>query len=228
MTRAQFHTYFKIVMDKNSQSVAFGGCPAFLPEEIDYWLDTALYQVVMQKFNGEINKKPSFEESVKRIHDLEGLVRTDSDITTEKVVNTNSVVMKNLLDNNKRMLFVSARLKYADKLAIVRIIDHKDVERYRQTYNNLPWVEEPVGVIENNSLIIYYDPLSMTSEEGYKIDLTYLHYPTKIEDIPNGESIIELPEHVYHEVINRAALLALEDIESKRTQSKVALNQLAE
>lgn len=39
MTREQFHSYFKVAMDKNSQSVAFGGCPAFLPEEIDYWLD---------------------------------------------------------------------------------------------------------------------------------------------------------------------------------------------
>lgn len=227
MTRAQFHTYFKIVMDKNSQSVAFGGCPAFLPEEIDYWLDTALYQVVMQKFNGEVNKKPSFEESVKRIHDLEGLIHTDSDITTETVDNVNSVVMKNLLDSNKRMLFVSARLKYGDKIAIVRIIGHKDAERYKQTYNNLPWVEEPVGVIENNSLYVYYDPIEMKSD-NYTIDLTYVQYPTKIEDIPNGESIIELPEHVYHEVINRAALLALEDIESRRTQTKVALNELAE
>lgn len=29
MTREQFHSYFKVAMDKNSQSVAFGGCPAF-------------------------------------------------------------------------------------------------------------------------------------------------------------------------------------------------------
>jgi hypothetical protein len=26
-------------MDKNSEAVAFGGCPAFLPEEIDLFLN---------------------------------------------------------------------------------------------------------------------------------------------------------------------------------------------
>lgn len=52
MTREQFHSYFKVAMDKNSQSVAFGGCPAFLPEEIDYWLDQGLYQEISNKFTG--------------------------------------------------------------------------------------------------------------------------------------------------------------------------------
>lgn len=42
MTRDQLHINFKIAMDKNSQSIAFGGCPAFLPEEIDYWLNLGL------------------------------------------------------------------------------------------------------------------------------------------------------------------------------------------
>ena len=44
MTRDQLHIAFKMAMDKNAQSVAFGGCPAFLPSEIDYWLNNALYQ----------------------------------------------------------------------------------------------------------------------------------------------------------------------------------------
>jgi len=39
MTRAEFHKYFKIAMDKSSQSLNFGGCPAFLDDEIDYWLN---------------------------------------------------------------------------------------------------------------------------------------------------------------------------------------------
>lgn len=71
MTREQFHSYFKVAMDKNSQSVAFGGCPAFLPEEIDYWLDQGLYQEISNKFTGNNYLKTSFEGSVKRIHDLE-------------------------------------------------------------------------------------------------------------------------------------------------------------
>ena len=36
MTRADLHTAFKVVMDKNSQSTAFGGAPAFLDAERVY------------------------------------------------------------------------------------------------------------------------------------------------------------------------------------------------
>ena len=40
MTRDQLHIAFKIAMDKNSQSIAFGGCPAFLPDEIDLLVES--------------------------------------------------------------------------------------------------------------------------------------------------------------------------------------------
>jgi hypothetical protein len=43
MTRDQLHIAFKIEMDKNSNNVAFGSYPAFLPEEIDYWLNQGMY-----------------------------------------------------------------------------------------------------------------------------------------------------------------------------------------
>lgn len=52
MNRDQLHIAFKIAMDKNSKSVAFGGCPAFLPDEIDYWLNLAMFNVVSTKFTG--------------------------------------------------------------------------------------------------------------------------------------------------------------------------------
>ena len=31
-------------MDKNAEAVAFGGCPAFLPEEIDLFFKLGLYR----------------------------------------------------------------------------------------------------------------------------------------------------------------------------------------
>jgi len=43
MTKDQLHIAFKIAMDKNATSIAFGGCPAFLDEEIDYWLNQGMY-----------------------------------------------------------------------------------------------------------------------------------------------------------------------------------------
>lgn len=52
MTRDELHIAFKIEMDKNSQSTAYGGCPAFLPEEVDYWLNKGYYDVLTTKFSG--------------------------------------------------------------------------------------------------------------------------------------------------------------------------------
>ena len=39
MKVSEIHKTFKVMMDKNAEAVAFGGCPAFLPEEIDLFLN---------------------------------------------------------------------------------------------------------------------------------------------------------------------------------------------
>lgn len=225
MTREQFHSYFKVAMDKNSQSVAFGGCPAFLPEEIDYWLDQGLYQEISNKFTGNNYLKTSFEVSVKRIHDLEKLIRTDHNVGANTESNSNKCFITNLFNGN-RMFFVDATLNFNNKKAAVKLIDHSDATKFKKTYNNNPWIEEPVAVIENNTLYIYYDPMSMISDT-YSVDITYVKFPTKIEDLPT-EGMSEIPEYMQFEVINRAVELALEDIESKRIQTKSQLNQIDE
>lgn len=225
MTREQFHSYFKVAMDKNSQSVAFGGCPAFLPEEIDYWLDQGLYQEISNKFTGNNYLKTSFEGSVKRIHDLEKLIRTDYNVEANVESNSNKCFITNLFNGN-RMFFVDATLNFNNKKAAIILIDHSDATKFKKTYNNNPWIEEPVAVIEDNALHIYYDPMSMISN-AYSVDITYVKFPTKIEDLPT-EGMSEIPEYMQFEVINRAVELALEDIESKRTQTKSQLNQIDE
>lgn len=225
MTREQFHSYFKVAMDKNSQSVAFGGCPAFLPEEIDYWLDQGLYQEISNKFTGNNYLKTSFEGSVKRIHDLEKLVRTDVNVVANTETNSNRCYVTNLF-NGDRMFFVDAVLNFNSNKATIKLIDHSDATKFKKTYNNNPWIEDPVAVIEDNTLYIYYDYLAMSSN-SYSVDITYVKFPTKIEDLP-AEGMSEIPEYMQFEVINRAVELALEDIESKRIQTKSQSNQIDE
>ena len=65
------------------------------------------------------------------------------------------------------------------------------------------------------------------SSDAYTIDITYVKTPTMIEDLPEV-GMQEVPDHVQFEIIDRAVLLALDDIESKRTQIKSQLNQLSE
>lgn len=225
MTRSEFHSYFKIAMDKNSQSVAFGGCPSFLPQEIDYWLNQGLYQEVSNKFTGNNSLQTPFEKSVKRVHDLEKLVKTDSGLVASKVSNSNQCKLENLF-GGQRMFFVDATLNYNNKKADIKLIDHDSAKRFKKTYNNNPWIEEPVGVIQDNTLLVYIDDLSMDSE-SYTVDLTYIKTPTKIENLP-ASGMSEIPEYMQFEVINRAVELALEDIESRRVQTKSQLNQIDE
>ena len=225
MTREQLHIAFKIAMDKNSQSIAFGGCPAFLPEEIDYWLNQGLYQEINTKFTGNNPSKIAFEGSIKRTHDLENLIRTDYKVVATKEANTNRCYIANLF-SDKRMFFVSAVLNFGDDKANVILINHNDSQKFKKTYNNNPWIENPVCVIEDNTLYVYYDDISMNADT-YSVDITYVKYPTKVEDLPSA-GMDEIPEYMQYEVVNRAVELALEDIESRRVQTKVQLNQLDE
>lgn len=225
MTRDQLHIAFKIAMDKNSKSIAFGGCPAFLPEEIDYWLNQGLYQEINTKFTGNNANKVAFEGSIKRTHDLENLIRTDRAISATKEANINRCYIANLFNGN-RMFFVDAVLNFGNDKANVVLVSHEVSKNFRKTHNNNPWIEQPVGVIEDNTLYVYYDDVSMNSS-NYTIDVTYVKYPTKVEDLPTA-GMDEIPEYMQFEVVNRAVELALEDIESRRVQTKTQLNQLDE
>lgn len=227
MTKDELHIAFKIAMDKNSKSVAFGGCPAFLPDEINYWLDLALYQEINTKFTGNNATKIAFEGSIKRTHDLENLIATDVNQPATNEENTNCCYVKDLFsEKNNRMFFVDASLNFGSNKANVRLVTHSDAQRFKQTHSNNPWIDVPVGTIHDNDLYIYYDSELMKADT-YTVDITYVKYPTKVEKMPATGSN-EIPEYMWHEVINRAVELALEDIESQRVQTKTQLNQLDE
>lgn len=224
MTRDQLHIAFKIAMDKNSQSIAFGGCPAFLPEEIDYWLNQGMYQEVSNKFTGLNTLKQPFEKSTKRVHDLEKLVQIDKavSLTKDSVYNMCSAV-----DFFKdKMFYVDCIFRFDDKTSNVILTEHSIVDRFKSTYNNLPYIETPVAIIENNDFLIYFDPVSMDANT-YSADITYIKNPTKIEDL-NSNDDSEFSEYMWGEIVNRAVELALENIESKRTTTKSQLNQIDE
>lgn len=228
MTRDELHIAFKIEMDKNSQSVAYGGCPAFLPEEVDYWLNKGYYDVLTTKFSGQNSTETAFEGSVKRIADLERLVKTDSSIPVNLTEGTNKLVLTNLLnrneDNSGRMFFIDAVLHWGDKQAVVELVSHEIARNFTKTYNNNPWIEKPVATIQDNSLVIYVDPIEMTGT--FTVDVTYVKHPTLITDLPSDTGLTEVPEYVQNEIVNKAVQLALDNIESQRIQTKSQLNTL--
>lgn len=226
MKVADIHKTFKLALDKNADAVAFGGCPAFLPQEIDSFLNQAYLQVIQNKFTGSLNQIP-FEGNAKRIADLQKLIKTDTKISLEPSLTTNELTLNNFRgDSKKRMFYVNAVLNFNNNKATCILINHSEVNQFKSTYNNEPWIESPAITIENNTLKVYIDKYTM--EAPYSIDITYVKEPEKINyKTPNIE-IDEVPDSVIYEVIERAAMLALENIESQRTATKAQMSNLQE
>jgi hypothetical protein len=225
MTIAEAHIAFKVEADKNAVNIGMSGCPSFLPEEIDYWLYTAYLSKIATKFTGNNTIQTSFEGNAKRVADLEGLVRTDKGLTLLSETTNNRLTLNDFKSSikygsdtqDKRMYFIQGTLHFGSKLANVKLISHENALRFLETYNNKPWIEEPVAILEDNKLIVFVDRDLMTGP--YTIDLTYLAYPRKINNQDITSTLDEIPEYMQYEVVKLAADMALENVESPRVQS---------
>lgn len=225
MTIAEAHIAFKVEADKNAVNIGMSGCPSFLPEEIDYWLYTAYLSKIATKFTGNNTIQTSFEGNTKRVADLEGLVRTDKGLTLLSETTNNRLTLNDFKSSikygsdtqDKRMYFIQGTLHFGSKLANVKLISHENALRFLETYNNKPWIEEPVAILEDNKLIAFVDRDLMTGP--YTIDLTYLAYPRKINNQDITSTLDEIPEYMQYEVVKLAADMALENVESPRVQS---------
>lgn len=251
MTVNEIHKAFKVQMDKNAESVAYGGCPAFLPEEEDLFLNQAYIEVISNKFTGTNTLQVPFEGSVKRIADLEGLVRTDTGIQASLDSSSNVLTIENFSNDGVRMFYVdvvlhgnfqrvigttqstSTGVEQVDKVitdipdgAICILVPHEDARKYLKTYNNYPWIDTPISTLENNRLKIYIDTIKMLGP--YTVDITYVKFPQIINYTQGDANITEVPDRVLYEVINRAVLIALENIESKRSETKSQINNIQE
>lgn len=226
MTVSEIHKAFKVMMDKNAEAVAFGGCPAFLPEEIDLFLNQAFIEVISNKFTGQNVLQVPFEGSVKRVADLEGLVKTDTAISLSLDQNRNVLTLSDFSNSNKRMFYVNSVLHFDNTSSTCILVSHDDSRKFLKTYNNDPWIDTPVSVLEDNKLKVMIDSHSMTAP--YTIDITYVSFPPVIDSSNPDTEINIVPDRILYEVINRATVIALENIESKRTETKVQINNLSE
>lgn len=226
MTVPEAHIAFKIETDKNAVNIGMSGCPSFLPEEIDYWLYTAYLIKIATKFTGNNNLQAPFEGNIKRVADLEGLVKTDRSITLLSEPISNRLTMNDFKSSvtygdeaqDKRMYFIEGILHFGNnKIANVKPISHEQARRFLETYSNKPWIEEPVAILEDNKLIVFVDRDLMIGP--YTIDITYLAYPRKINNQDITSTLDEVPEYMQYEVIKLAADMAIENIESPRTQT---------
>lgn len=232
MTVSEAHIAFKVEADKNAVNIGMSGCPSFLPEEIDHWLNTAYLMKIATKFTGNNTIQTPFEGNYKRIADLQGLVRTDTglELLSETISNRltledfKSTITYGDVEQDKRMYFLGGILHFADGdyMATVTPISHEQAKNFVETYNNRPWIENPVAVLEDDTLIVYVDRDIMSG--SYTLDLTYLAYPRKINNEDITSTLDEVPEYMQYEIVKLAANMAIENIESPRTQTQPAFS----
>lgn len=84
MTLAELHRNFKIELDKSSIS----SYPSFLPEEIDYWLNTAILRIIKTRYSGLNAHQKGFQQNQKRTDDLRLSTKVSNYPTRQFVVNT--------------------------------------------------------------------------------------------------------------------------------------------
>ena len=192
----------------------------------------------MRKFTGNNTLQTGFEGNIKRVFDLEKLIKTDYSLgdgddllpDANKTLlfnsNSNTLTINDFSKNKERLLFISAVLKFGNQSTTVSIINHNDADRFLKTYNNNPWIPTPVAVVRDNKVVIFIDTESMTAP--YRVDLTYVKYPSVISSATPETDITEIPEYMWNEVISLAVLLALDNIESQRINTNSELNKLAE
>ena len=226
MNISELHIAFKVEADKNAVNIGISGCPSFLPEEIDYWLYTAYLSKIATKFTGNNTINTQFEGNIKRVSDLENLVKTDKGLTLLSETSSNRLSMNDFRSSitygntaqDKRMYFIEGILHFgSNQLATVKLISHESANRFLETYNNKPWIENPVATLEDNKLTVYVDRQSMIGP--YTLDLTYLAYPKKLNNLDITSGMDEIPEYMQYEVVKLAADMALENIESVRTNT---------
>ena len=231
-------TAFDIELDKNATNIGISGCPAFLQSEKTYWINKAYNQMILRKVTGNNTLQTGFEGSVKRIFDLEKLIKIDYDLgegddllpDENKTLlfnsNSNVITINDFSKNKERMLFISAVLKFGNQATTIKLINHKDADRFLKTYNNNPWIEVPVATVGQNKMRVFIDTESMAAP--YRIDLTYVKYPILLDATTPETDMTEIPEYMWYEIVSTATLLALDNIESQRTELNAELNKLAE
>lgn len=226
MTTVELHQHFDVEYDKSNVITSY---PSYLAEEKDVWLNKAYSMIISQKFTGNNVRNIAFEGDIKRITDLQNLVKTTSIDTHINDSFISNAIKFDLSKIPGYLYFILANVKLDGKLVSeVSLISHANTQKFKETAINSPWIPRPVASLELNTLTLYYDKVANPDVTKSIINITYVKQPAKIDSISNATAEIEVNDNVALEIINLAVFLALENIQSQRTESKMATISIQE
>lgn len=226
MNITQMHLAFRLQVDKSGNLEL----PSFEPEEIDFWLNTAISRFVKTRFTGS-DKNLSFEEHLKRTEDLKTLVVEETINPTGGTIKPNSFIadLSGLTTKwfilGEEVEIVFTKLGTSGSSYKRQGVTKCTVDTYRTNIDD-PYSEHILHYEEAKPLrLVYQNTIELITDGNYTISHYYIRYLRRpIAVSLTGNTSCDLPEHTHDEIIALATSMVLENIEQPRYQSQ--LNEL--
>jgi hypothetical protein len=219
MTIAEAHIEFDITLDKRFTSQT----PEFPPEVVDYFMNEGLARYVKTRYGKNNLYRAGFEEIQKRTDDLKNIVKTVI-IETEPVDYEENVDRVDIDLAPGYWFFLRGRVlvnneSCGDKWKKLTLVQQDDLETVEGDPFNKTYYDEPVGYFEDGDIFVQNDGSFTTP----KYKLTYLRKPAVVNVGTYGGPVVEfdMPEHTHKEIVQFAAMIAVENIESPRVQTLI-------
>lgn len=245
MTGKQVIQAIKLALDKYSASTSAVIGPAFLDEELCAFANQAMVEIICTKFTGHNQLQQGFEQSVKRVADLERLIVVSEHELVRHNANVYTTKPDAFDDQINRLFLVSATVSMNDKqgqpkLFPAELVDRNIASNFLETPFNKPWIPSPKIITfqttdSQNGILkkgfhVYLDPVMLQEYTQPALTVEHVMQPEYITEDKFQKDAYQgvFQDSVLYEIINRAALLALDNIESQRVETKLALNGIQE
>ena len=230
MTHSDIKTKFLIEYDKANITSSY---PSLTDYEIATILDKAYNAIIAQKLTGNNPRQIGFEGDNKAIEDIQPLISTSS-LNTQSFGTycENCVVYEKPEDF---LYYIQGRLQLSYtknnntiyNLQNVQLVTHNIASKFMCTSTNKPWVEKPVCYMENDEIIVLFDPVLHIPG---KFDLTRIKkfkpFSLPQQQFDFGTTEFELSDSMAEELINLAIIMCGEIVESQRYQTKTSIRPL--
>ncbi len=234
MTHSDIYTKFMIEYDKANITSSY---PSLTKYEVATILDKAYLALIAQKYTGNNPRKSVFESDMKATEDLQPLINKFTAIGS--LSGDNSYTFNTHTIDNLVLYIIDGQIEIKGSITShdkkdhqyenIVFVSHDVAKKFRATKTNLPWVEQPIGCIENNNVIIYIDPMDVQYNGAQsKAEFTYIKRPAKFavgqgfsaSDYDFGNTKFELSDSMAEELINLAIIMSTEIVESSRLTTK--------
>ena len=218
MNIARFHIEYQLTVDKRDSSAV----PELEAEVIDYFLNEAQERYIKSRYESLNVYKAGFEAIQKRTDDLRSIVKTE-DINTAVVAgetNTFKAVLSGT--TSPYMFYIRGRANMvktgcANKTQGVNLVRHDSLDRILLDPFNKPNYGNVVAYFEDSDFFVITDGTFTVPS----VKITFLKRPNLMNVGSYGGAVVdcELPEHTHKEIVQYAADITFENIESKRLET---------